>query len=216
MIIRIDDYPTGIRPILPNHIEEFKPILNEFENAKIHYYLGIVPGICTSEDWGFLNSLKYMIPACHGYDHLYPFYSPILTEYGDEYNEKGIGGSDNEFNAQNFKDTFRRISDGVDLLRNNLLRNTYAFIPPYNNINEHVEEALLRKQITLLLGETPALKNIYTISSLPFYNWSNELVELDIKKATCITLHLTWEWDLIRKGDNESLKKFVERLKNEL
>lgn len=216
MIIRIDDYPTGIRPILPDHIQRLYPILYEFEKAKIHYYLGIVPAICTSKDWSFLNSLKYMIPACHGYDHLYPFFHTVLLEKNDPYNESGYAGSENEFGGLSYRDTYMRITEGIDILKNNILRNTYTFIPPYNRINEHVEYALRTNYITLLLGEIPPLNNILTISSGNFYKRSNELLSMNLLEARCITLHLTWEWDLIRKGDNYSLKFFVQRIRSEL
>jgi hypothetical protein len=38
MIFRIDDYPTGIRPIIDNHIEEFNKILCIFEERKLIYF----------------------------------------------------------------------------------------------------------------------------------------------------------------------------------
>lgn len=216
MIIRIDDYPTGIRPILSDHIKELGPILYKFENAKIHYFLGIVPALCVSKDWSFLNSLKYMIPACHGYDHLYPLFHTVLLEKNDPYNETGYGGSENEFRGLGYSETYRRITEGIDILRKNILRNTYTFIPPYNRINEHTENILEKNQITLVLGEIPSLRNILTISSGSFYIWSNQTHSMDLKKAQCITLHLTWEWDLIRKGNNYSLEKLIKRIKDEL
>jgi hypothetical protein len=214
MIIRIDDYPTGIRPILPRHITELNRVLSEFEKAKIHYYLGIVPALCQKEDWRYLNSLKYMIPACHGYDHLYFKYHKTLIENNDWYNKAGIGGGDNEFKDLNYKQTFKKTTDSIKILRENLNRAVYTFIPPFNRINKYLEDTLISNKITLVLGEIPSFKRIYTISSGKFYGRTNEPILQDFKNARCITLHTTWEWDIIYKGN--SLKEFINLIKGSI
>ena len=42
MLFRIDDYPTGIKPVIPNRFAEFDKVLSEFEKRKLKYLLGVV------------------------------------------------------------------------------------------------------------------------------------------------------------------------------
>jgi len=210
MIIRIDDYPTGIRPILDNHIEEFNPIFRLFEDRKLTYFLGVVPSLCDEKDWEFLNTLKYMIPSCHGYNHLYQKYSHVLRTT-DPYNKMGIGGDDNEFSGLSEQETDCLISTALRLMRRNLRRKVYSFIPPFNRINHHVEPSLKKNDVTLVLGECPEMGTILTVRSSPFYIKSSEMEGLDLGKASCITLHVTWEWDLIRNNCSR-LRELVEAL----
>lgn len=212
MIIRIDDYPTGIRPILPEHIMELNRILSEFEKAKIHYYLGIVPALCNKDDWAYLNSLKYMIPACHGYDHLYFKYYKELIKNNDWYNKAGLGGGDNEFKDLNYEQTLEKVTKSIRILKDNLNRAVYTYIPPFNRVNLFLENVLIENQITLVLGEIPSFQRIYTISSSPFYGRTNDSILKDFKKAQCITLHTTWEWDIIYQGN--SLKEFINLIRD--
>ena len=206
-MIRVDDYPTGVRPIPPSHIEVFKPILQQFEDRKLFYFLGIVPTLCNKEDWNFLNSLRYMIPACHGYDHLQPKYAPSLIN--DPYNSAGVGGGDNEFESLSREQTTQKISLGLQILRNNLIKNTYSYIPPFNRINEFVPQALINNDVRLFLCENIRISGIECVSSGPFYVRSN--TDLNLSSADCITLHLTWEWDLIREG-RSNLGKMLDNL----
>jgi len=212
MILRIDDYPTGVRPIPPNHILEFGPILRSFEDAELSYFLGIVPGLCTDVDWIFLNSLRYMIPACHGYNHCYPIYFPILILNNDPYNQAGLAGDENEFKNMDKETTFRTIKKAVDILRSNLSKKVEVFIPPFNRINDYVEEALIANGINFILSEGIKPKTLPCVSSGSYYIRSDMCPYMNLSAAPCVTLHLTWEWDLVRRGQSK-LKEFIAQLK---
>jgi len=205
MIIRIDDWPSGIRPILQDHIKELSPILYEFEKKGLYYHLGIVPMICSDEDWKFLNSLSHMIPVCHGYDHLYPKYSPILAEK-DPYNKGGLAGSENEFEGLSPEETDSKISTALETIRSKVSRIVDTFIAPFNKINDYVEESLIKNGIKIILGENIVTKILPVKSSMPFYLKSNQINGMDLSKAECITLHVTWEWDLIQSGESKLSK----------
>lgn len=211
MIIRIDDYPSGVRPIPKNHIQEFAPILQKFEDAGVYYFLGIVPMICSPEDFKFLSTLKRMIPALHGYDHLNPIYAPLLKEKGDPYNTQGLAGNENEFKGLDADETLKMVDEAIEAMVGELRCNIGAFIPPFNRMNEHVEDIIAGAGIGLILGENVKAKYLPVISSGKYYIWSNQIDQLDLSQAQCITLHLTWEWDLIRKGESR-LDDLIKRI----
>ena len=85
-IIRIDDFPTGIRPILDD-IEPLYDILMEFENKKIRYVLGIVPSLLTDDMIDRLSKFKYIIVAQHGFNHNYDTLHKKLIDNNDPYND---------------------------------------------------------------------------------------------------------------------------------
>ena len=49
-IIRIDDYPTGVRDKIDNYRKFADQILNEFERFNIPYMLAVVPAFLEPED----------------------------------------------------------------------------------------------------------------------------------------------------------------------
>jgi hypothetical protein len=138
-----------------------------------------------------------MIPSCHGYDHLYFKYFKSLKNI-DPFNKSGIGGDDNEFFGLSKQETDILISRSLNIIRCKLNKKVYSFIPPFNRINPYLESSLKNNDITLILGECTGINSIYLITSQPYYIKSSDIDNLDIKKAKCITLHITWEWDLLQ------------------
>lgn len=208
MIIRIDDFPTGVRPIPPNHIKEFSPILEKFETAQLPYFLGVVPMLCDDSDFEFLKNLKYMVPAMHGCDHLNPIYAPLLKN-DDPYNTRGLAGNENEFGCLNKNETYNKLDNSFHTLTQKLHKNIGAFIPPFNKMNDFVEGALIKMGIGLILGENIRSKFLPVISSGKSYIRSNQFEGLNLSESSCITLHLTWEWDLIRE-DKSKLNELIQ------
>jgi len=208
MILRVDDYPTGVRPILPDHVEKFGPILDEFEKRGMPYVLGIVPTLCDRKDWVYLKSLKSMLPACHGYDHMYPVYSKLLKD--DPYNKKGLAGGASEFHGLSQMVTEKLVSSGLYLMRASLEREVTRFIPPFNSMNPFLEEALIKHGVDTLLCEGAHTSKIPCVSSYPYYIRSSDYQKCPgIANAACVTLHLTWEWDLLREGTSK-LSEFLD------
>ena len=78
--VRIDDFPTGIRPILDS-LSIFFKIFDIFEENEIEFHLGIVPDLLKyldEKDLAKLLSYKYLIPCQHGYNHRYFEFSEVL------------------------------------------------------------------------------------------------------------------------------------------
>ena len=80
MLFRIDDYPTGIKPVIPNRFAEFDKVLSEFEKRKLKYLLGVVPYLINEEDVDYLKNLKYAVVALHGYDHNFHTFTELNRE----------------------------------------------------------------------------------------------------------------------------------------
>jgi hypothetical protein len=120
MLIRIDDFPTGIRPILPSLLPLIE-ILQEFERRNLPFVLGVVPALLKLVDESTLTALKQikgMTPAVHGYTHSYFRLSPVLIASGDLFNEKGIAGSFDELAGIADSTVAWRLRKGREILEN--------------------------------------------------------------------------------------------------
>jgi hypothetical protein len=208
-LIRIDDYPTGIRPILPD-LKPLDEILRQFETRRISYHLGIVPAILNDAMISTLRGLTCMIPAQHGYDHCYPRYSALLTRKRDPFNERGTVGGFNEFSWQSSALIERKLGDGKALLERELGRAVDEYIPPCNRCNRRTARLLKSLGFKLCLSEkrvpgqfVPALKS-------DFYGRSAELDAAAIPEV--LGLHVTWEWDLQRTGNMTALPLLLDRI----
>jgi len=99
MIVRLDDFPTGVRPILKD-LSLFFKIFDEFEKRKIVFYVGIVPKLLEKyvlpKDIQKLKNYKYLIVCQHGYNHRYDEFSKVLIDKNDIKNN-GTVGVFNEF-----------------------------------------------------------------------------------------------------------------------
>lgn len=210
-VIRIDDYPTGIRPILPD-LSPLHDILLKFESAELTYHLGIVPAILTEKMFQFLERLEYMIPCVHGFDHGYPTYSHILEEKGDIYN-KGTVGVFNEFKGQKYDAIREKLSDARRILEDRLSGSATSYIPPCNIGDRMTGRALLDTGFSRYFSEKkiPGCELPWIRSD--FYGVSPDF---DFGASSQVTtLHTTWEWDVSRRGDTGALDKLIHHLKSE-
>lgn len=207
-ILRVDDYPTGIRPILPD-LGPLHAILERLEARALPYHLGIVPALLTDEMSAFLRGLRHMIPVVHGHDHAYPRYAPLLEAAGDPFNV-GTVGTFNEFAGQPYGVVLGRLLDARRRLEDRLGRHVDTYIPPCNRGDRTTGRALEEAGFVRYLSEKriPGCR----LPGIPsgFYGRSNDYDYS--RRPDVVTLHLTWEWDLQRGGDHESLDRLLDHL----
>lgn len=207
-VLRIDDYPTGVRPILDD-LSPLHGILEEVDASGLAYHLGIVPALVREDMAAFLRGLRHMIPTAHGYDHCYPRYSPKLIAAGDPYNRNTVGVF-NEFRGVPYDETVRRLTDGRKALSDLLGRDVRRYIPPCNLGDRRTGRALPEAGFHAYLSERripgcplPWLKS-------DFYGRSPQFSPDDPGDVT--TLHLTWEADLVREGDGHAVGRVLDGL----
>lgn len=207
-VLRIDDYPTGIRPILDD-LSPLHKILEQVEARGLPYHLGIVPALLTPEMLRFLRSLQHMIPCMHGYDHAYPRYAPLLKARNDPYNQRSVAVFD-EFKGALYPAILERLRNGRALLEQALSQPVTAYIPPCNKANRRTGRALVEAGFLSYLSEKripgcplPQVKS-------DFYGRSNAFD--GSKKQAVVTLHTTWEWDVQREGNTQALNTLLDAL----
>jgi len=207
-ILRVDDYPTGVRPILPD-LSPLHEILRKIEARGLRFYLGIVPALLTEEMFDFLDGLEHMIPAVHGYDHAYPKYAPLLRAKGDPFNQRTVG-TFNEFKGQPYDVILDRLREGRRLLHERLGKVVEAYIPPCNLGDRRTTRALIQAGYNLYLSEKrlPACPLPWIQSD--FYGRSGGYDYS--RQPDIVTLHATWEYDLAREGGGHALDRLLDHL----
>lgn len=210
-LLRIDDYPTGVRPIVSD-LGPLHAVLEQFEARDLDYYLGIVPAITDDAMFQRLKSLKRMIPAQHGYDHKYPKYSELLKRRGDLDNSKGTVGGFNEFAWQTSAKVESALSRGKQRLENALARPVDVYIPPCNRCNRTTAKVLAKLGFKLCLSEKPAPgAHLPTLGS-GFYGRSPQLSAGAGTLPEVLSFHATWEADLWRNQDHGSLSTALDTI----
>lgn len=196
-IIRIDDFPTGIRPIL-NELEYIYTILDEFEKNKIFYVLGIVPTLLTNDMINRLKKYNFMIPACHGYNHNYNISSQLLIENNDLFNEHTCMKQFNEFENNTEDEILNKLNEAKQILSK--FSPIFTYIPPCNLIDEKTIKILEKLDCKCIYGDI----NITNVNSpnIPiirsdFYGHLYKLDDTLNYNNKVITLHVTWEYDVI-------------------
>lgn len=212
-LLRIDDYPTGVRPILPD-LEPLHDILREIDTYGVPFHLGIVPALLTDEQADFLRSLQNLVPVVHGYDHAYSRFAPVLEAKGDPYNEYGSLGTFNEFAGIDEATITERLRAGRARLEDALGQPARTYTPPCNRWDRRTGRALDSAGYHQVLSERRVLNCSLPQRRSDFYGRSP-----DYQPARCprtVTLHLTWEWDVRRKGGTaESLRRLMEDLQQQ-
>jgi peptidoglycan/xylan/chitin deacetylase (PgdA/CDA1 family) len=207
-ILRVDDYPTGIRPLLAD-LSPIQRIIEKIDRRGLPFHLGIVPALLTQEMVGFLRSLDHIIPAAHGYDHAYPRFAPVLRASNDPYNEATVGAFD-EFQGAPYSAILEKIRTGRELLEDRLSREVRGYIPPGNRGNRATGRALPEAGYHYYLSEKriracrlPAIKS-------DFYGRSEDF---DFARSTEVTtLHCTWEWDVSRRKGDRALDRLLDHI----
>ena len=207
-ILRVDDYPTGIRPILTD-LEPLHAILRKIDERGVRYYLGIVPALLTEPMFDFLRGLKHMVPVVHGYDHAYPRYAPLLNAKGDPFNAHTVGVF-NEFKGVPYPTILERLREGRRLLEDRLAKEVRGYVPPCNIGDRRTARALKEAGYHFYLSEKSIPEQTLGWVRSDFYGRSNQ--HDGRRAADVVTLHVTWEWDLVREGDLHSLDRLLDHL----
>ena len=185
MNIRIDDYPTGVKPILSNKFNQFRKVLQLFEDADIYYHLGVVPKLIDKEDIKFLNSLTHCIVCMHGVHHNFYTWSKLNEDR-------------EEFRGKSVDEIVELLKEGQEILKDTMMSPLY--IPTFNQINQNLVEALIRCNFrSITTGVNPPNVDykdllVYTPKDI-FYGTSSYIYDNinDFKMDDHIGLHLTWE-----------------------
>jgi hypothetical protein len=207
-VLRIDDHPTGVRPLLDN-LSPLHAILEAIDSRGLPYYLGIVPALVDDAMGRFLKGLRHVIPAVHGFDHGYFQYAPLLTAKGDPYNQRTLG-SFNEFKGHRYQAVLEKLRRGRRLLEDRLGRVVDTYISPGNRGDRATGRALVEAGYRRYLSEKAIAGCPLPWTSSDFYGASDRY---DTDRPACVvTLHLTWEWDLVRQGRSGSLDRLLDHL----
>ncbi len=221
LVIRVDDYPTGIRPI-PVDKAGYYSAVREIDEMGIPYELGISPLLMDDEDVYVLKQLKHVRPALHGLDHNYFAWSRKLRRRGDPFNEapnkilalydkvmaRVPGGPTLcEFSRDDFENVLFKLKLGKRMLETLTGNQVDCYIPPFNSSNPNVGKALAACGFKVFLSQRPIpCCDLFGIIS-ERYGDSNSL---DFGPTTCsVCLHTTWEWDLARTGTGRKLERIV-------
>jgi len=205
MIIRIDDYPSGIRPIMPEQLDMFEKMFDEFERHGILIHLGIVP--LTYLNYGRKLKNKNIIPCQHGYEHDYKLKSAECLKNGDPYNNRTFIAPFDEFDMTSDHKIIDRIKTGKVIIERDLGPvNTY--IPVCNVINAKLLRALEESGFKQILCENVIASSIPILQS----GYYGTLDNYDFRLHPVITLHITWEWDTVREKGFKYWAGLVEKL----
>lgn len=216
--LRIDDYPTGIRPRLKD-MAEVNAILEHFETAGVAYHLGISPGLLDRQSVAFLSSLRYVVPCLHGYDHNYWKLSGELRRSGDVYNKrvnKPIGRLkyrfknlvspmwQSEFRGDHPEVVVEKLNIGIERLEDTFERKIDTYIPPFNRPHPYLGPALDRLKFKCYLSQHPMKHTSVTGVKADWYDDSTGFAAEQAPTSLC--LHTLWEWDLVRTTGSHNLK----------
>lgn len=208
VVVRVDDYPTGVRPI--GELGPLHDVLREIDDAGMPYHLGIVPALLTPEMSGFLRSLKHMVPTMHGFNHRYPEMSQRLIEQGDPGNQRGTVGGFNEFKGVAKAEVRARLSEGKARLEQAVGLSVYGYIPPCNEGDRVTGQALEALGFRYILSEKPLPGCRLRTRASDFYGRSTEFSELG--PGSVASLHATWEVDVKREGRADALGRMLRTL----
>jgi hypothetical protein len=206
MLIRIDDYPNGVRSNSywsgsscgfnndwQEHTFQLNLVLREFEKRKIPYILGVVPAFIEGRDIEYLKSLQYCEVALHGYDHGCVMFKQIRPSQGaGKPIHGGWTGMDNEFHPRFRKSKeqiTREFSKGLDMLKD---FDVNHFIPPFNQMTQDAVDAVKDCGLTDIWFAGGWNYHDLTVHHPGLYDKSHNMsVDFDTNKN--ITFHLTWE-----------------------
>lgn len=209
IIMRIDDYPTGVRQTNVDLKTKLK-FLKMIDKCDIPFVLAIVPTLCSKEDFEILKSLKNLIPAMHGINHGNAQFGQLITENHDMSNEKTILKPFNELKIIPTEYIKKVLKAHKMKLESNIEKNVNIFIPPSNRINLiQLNQVMLagfeqvmfdRKKYKFFLRYPLIGSNFYGKSP----NYSGEI--------GLITLHFTWELDLIKEHGSANFEGFLNQI----
>ena len=208
-LLRIDDYPTGVRPILED-LSSLHDVLSRIDEAGLPFHLGIVPALLDERMVSFLRGLGQLVVSMHGFEHGYAKHSKILLDAGDPFNQNGTVGGFDEFAGRGYSEILEKIRDGKRILESRLGRAVHSYIPPCNAGNRSTGRALLETGFEYVLSEKAIPGCELPLIASDFYDRSSAFKPE--MRPNVASLHATWEADMARAGDARSLPAFLTAL----
>jgi predicted deacetylase len=207
MLVRIDDFPTGVRERYRNDLNDFHRVLYEFEYREIPYVLGVVAGLVTDRDLEFLAQLDMCTVAIHGYDHNYPVWNrrnfPEFTGKTEEYITEKLFTCNRilkEHETSMYIPPFNQINqETLDALDNVGFESITSGVDGYGGMDTHSIEVLTPKKE--YYGRSTAL-----LSSIGRFNADRDH----------LSLHLTWEVDEMKSTHQWALPPLLNALKEKM
>ena len=208
-LLRVDDYPTGVRPIVDDlsHLHE---VLSRIDEAGLPFHLGVVPALLDDRMVPFLRGLSQLVVSMHGFAHGYAKYSKILIDAGDPFNQKGTVGGFDEFAGQDYPAVLEQVQEGRRILESRLGQAPLSYIPPCNMGSRNTARALLAAGFEYVLTEKPIRGSELPEIPSDFYDRSSAWKPG--ARPNVASLHATWEADMLRAGDSRSLPAFLTAL----
>lgn len=228
-LVRVDDFPSGVRPKISSYRTAAGSILAALEDRDIPYVLGVVPVQLEPEDNEFLKARKGLTVALHGLNHQQvrgPF-----RRVANEFTHNSV-----ETNLELLHESHRLLGD---------IR-PRVFIPPGNAYDLNLLRALKLAGYELCLGAFPhvwlrSLPVAVHLAYPPLYGRSRGIAawagaagaghdtlfrrwleaarsarfrsasfiwrhtrlpgrETRLRGVRQIALHWTWEWDDVQSG----------------
>jgi len=226
MLIRIDDYPNGVRPNSywsgkncgfndewEEHNFQIGLVLREFEDRGVPYIMGVVPSLIEERDIEYLKNLKYCTVALHGYDHANVIFRQIVPKTEQEILlHGGWVGVDNEFHPRfrKSKQTIvKEFEKGLELLSHFKVKH---FIAPFNHMTQEAVDAVIEVGMTdIWWCGNWNYKNLNVLDPGLYEKSENMLTELVPNRN--ITFHLTWELEQFKKHrHNWKLPKILDNI----
>jgi hypothetical protein len=189
--IRIDDFPSGVRPIAKDR-SKIETLLRSIDSLGMPYVLGIVPAICDERDFIFLNSLQNMVPAMHGITHNYFQFSEVCRSNNDEKNEYSVQQQFNELRSLPIRMRLPVLIAYRRFLSKKLDTPVEIYIPPCNKVTLLDTKFLKKAGFEIMYCQKRKLLTFLPSIRSHFYGISKE-AKKDFKS---IALHITWESDL--------------------
>ena len=208
-LLRVDDYPTGVRPILED-LTSLHDVLSRIDEAGLPFHLGIVPALLDERMVSFLRGLQRLVVSMHGFEHGYAKHSKILLDAGDPFNQHGTVSGFDEFAGQSYPEILQKIRDGKQILESRLGRAVRSYIPPCNAGNRSTGRALMAVGFEYVLTEKAIPGCKLPLIGSDFYDRTSAF-KPDFRPHVA-SLHATWEADMTRAGDPRSLPTFLAAL----
>lgn len=213
MIIRIDDFPTGIITV-PDDLTNYFRILDCFEESEISYFLGIVPEslrrFVKPADIERLTRYEHLIPVMHGYDHCFDRMNRILTANNDPQNTRGLVSGDwFEFEGRSQEWVNEKLSAGRQYLENIFCCNILHYIPVCNRIDNKLIDGLINAGFVYVFtiegNKRMAEKMMQTTTD--YYG----TIENMTRRYDSLCLHITWEVQTIERIGFEAWKELFQK-----
>ena len=208
-LLRVDDYPSGVRPILED-LSSIHDVLHRIDESGLAFHLGIVPKILEDRMLPFLLRLPHLVVSMHGVEHGYAKHSKILLDAGDPFNQQGTVSGFDEFAGQSYDVILTRIRDGRRTLESRLGQLPLSYIPPCNESNRATGRALEAAGFGYVLSEKSIPGCALPCIGSDFYDRSSAFDPAS--RPNVASLHVTWEADMQRAGDAHSLPKLLTAL----